>query len=151
MFKKLSWGHGVVIALGSFIAFILYLILIFPMGKQNAEMISSNYYEEELVYQDVIDAKKRAMDLEVHPVYSQDKNGIKLHFPTERKVDKKEIDFVLFRTDDSTLDLKKVEILDGTNSLLIPARVLVPGSYTLKTKWKENNQLYQIDYDVLWK
>ena len=111
MFKKLSWGHAVVIALGSFIAFILYLILIFPMGKQNAEMISNNYYEEELVYQDVIDAKKRAMELEVHPVYSQDKNGIKLHFPEDRKVDKKEIDFVLFRTDDSTLDLKKVEFL----------------------------------------
>ncbi len=121
------------------------------MGKQNAEMISSNYYEEELVYQDVIDAKKRAMELEAHPVYSQDKDGIKLHFPAERKVHKKEVDFVLFRTDDSNLDIKKVEYLDGTNSLLIPAKVLVPGSYTLKTKWKENNQLYQIDYDVLWK
>ncbi|QIG90968.1 nitrogen fixation protein FixH [Chryseobacterium sp. POL2] len=149
--KKLSWGHGVVIALGSFIVFILYLILVFPIGKQNAEMISDNYYEEELVYQDVIDAKKNAQHLEIKPIYSQDKNGIKLHFPSERKIDNKQIDIVLFRTDDSNLDIHKLERLDGTNSMLIPAKVLVPGSYTLKTKWKENNQSYQIDYDVLWK
>ncbi len=56
--KKLNWGHGLAIALGCFIIFILSLIFIFPMGKQNAEMISNNYYEEELQYQDVIDAKK---------------------------------------------------------------------------------------------
>lgn len=151
MLKKLSWGHGVIIALGSFIIFILFMILIFPLGKQNAEMISDNYYEEELAYQDVIDAKNNASRLEVTPIFTQDTKGIKLHFPSERRVENKEVSFILFRTDDSNLDIHKTERLDGTNSMLIPANVLKPGSYTLKTKWKENNQSYQIDYDVIWK
>lgn len=151
MLKKLTWGHGVIIALGSFIIFILYLILIFPLGKQNAEMISDNYYEEELAYQDVIDAKNHAAKLDVKPVYTQNEAGIKLHFPADRVVVDKEVDFILFRTDDSNLDIHKVERLDGTNSMLIPAKVLVSGSYTLKIKWKEAGVGYQIDYDVLWK
>ena len=40
--KKLNWGHGLMIALGCFILFILFLILVFPIGKQNADMISDN-------------------------------------------------------------------------------------------------------------
>ncbi len=151
MLKKLSWGHGVIIALGCFIAFILFLILVFPLGKQNADMISHNYYEEELVYQDIIDAKKRADQLEEKPTYQQTKNGIVLAFPKNIKVDNKSIDFVLFRTDDSNLDIKKTEILDSNNNLNIPSKVLIPGSYTFKVKWKNNKEAYQIDYDILWK
>jgi hypothetical protein len=55
---KFTWGHGIVVALGLFISFILYLIFIFPIGKQNSELVTENYYEDELSYQKVIDAKK---------------------------------------------------------------------------------------------
>lgn len=151
MLKKLTWGHGIVIALGSFMAFILFLILIFPIGKQNADLISHNYYDEELVYQDVIDSKNRANTLVEKPVYQQNVHGILIAFPKERIVDDKTVNFVLFRTDDSTLDLKKEDKLDVHNNLNIPAKVLVPGSYTLKLKWEENKKSYQIDYDVIWK
>lgn len=151
MLKKLSWGHGVIIALGSFIVFILFLILVFPLGKQNADMISHNYYEEELVYQDVIDSKKRADLLPEKPAYQPTPAGITIAFPKDIKVDNNMIDFVVFRTDDSNLDIKKSERLDANNHLNIPAKVLVPGSYTLKVKWKVNKEAYQIDYDILWK
>lgn len=151
MLKKITWGHGIIIALGSFMAFILFLILIFPLGKQNADLISHNYYDEELVYQDVIDSKNRGTALTEKPIYQQNKNGIMITFPKERMVDSKMVDFVMFRTDDSTLDLKKTEQLDTHNNLNIPAKVLVPGSYTLKLKWTENKQSYQIDYDIIWK
>lgn len=56
--KNFSWGHGVVIALFAFIVFILSMLFLFPNGQKNSEMVTDNYYEEELQYQDVIDAKK---------------------------------------------------------------------------------------------
>ena len=56
MFKNFNWGHGIILGLGSFIAFILFMIFIFPDGQQNAEMVSDDYYAEELNYQEVIDA-----------------------------------------------------------------------------------------------
>ncbi|GGG48182.1 FixH family protein [Epilithonimonas arachidiradicis] len=148
--KKLHWGHGLAIALGCFILFILFLIFIFPMGKQNADMISNNYYEEELEYQKIIDAKDNAAKLEKTPVYRATAEGIQITFPDAIKPDDKKVNFVLFRTEDSNLDVKK-EIILESNTFVIPKKVISTGSYTLKLRWAENKKPYQIDYDILWK
>lgn len=148
--KKLHWGHGLAIALGCFIIFILFLIFVFPMGKQNAEMISNNYYEEELEYQQVIDAKNNATKLKQQPAYKATSEGMMISFPNEIMPDNGKVNFVLFRTNDSNLDVKK-EIALQHNVFLIPKKVISAGSYTLKLKWKENKIPYQVDYDILWK
>lgn len=147
--KKLNWGHGLMIALGCFILFILFLILVFPIGKQNADMISDNYYEEELKYQDVIDAKENAAQLKEVPAYKATAEGMEITFPQSIKVDNNKVEFILFRTEDSNLDIKK-EVTLQHNLFLIPAKVISKGSYTLKLKWKENKKPYQVDYDILW-
>ena len=150
MFKKFSPVHGIIIALGSFMVFIVTLITVFPMGKQNAELITNDYYEDELVYQEVIDAKNLASKLDKKPTLETSKAGLKIHFPEEIVIDNKTVDFLLFRTEDSNLDINKEVILDATNSFTIPAKVLVDGNYTLKLKWKAAKSTYQLDYDVLW-
>ncbi len=151
MFKKFNWGHGIVVALGSFILFILFMIFIFPNGKKNSDLVSDSYYEDELQYQQVIDGKKNAAELTSQPIYFQNSEGIKINFPETIKPDLGKINFVLFRTDDSNLDVKKETTLDAQNSFLIPKNIIIAGPYTLKVKWKQNDKPYQIDYDVLWK
>lgn len=148
--KKLHWGHGLAIALGCFIIFILFLIFIFPIGKQNADMISNNYYEEELEYQKIIDAKDNAAKLEQLPAYKATSEGMLITFPESIKTDENKVNFILFRTDDSNLDVKK-EIVLQHNLFLIPKKVISKGSYTLKLKWTQNKKPYQIDYDIQWK
>jgi hypothetical protein len=150
--KKFSWGHGVIVALLAFMLFIVGMIVFFPMGKQNAEMVSDNYYEEELLYQQVIDAKNRADKLEKRPQYFQDKTGIKITFPEDINSTNAKVGFVLTRTEDRNLDIiRKSENLDSQNSIFIPAKVIVKGNYTLKLHWVKENKDYQIDYDVVWK
>ncbi len=151
MLQKLNWGHGVAIALGSFIIFILFLIFVFSNGMKNSELISNDYYQDELTYQQVIDAKNNAETLVQKPAYSQDKNGITIVFPQSINVDDSKVNFTLFRTDDGNLDVKKEITLDGTKQFTIPSKVLSIGSYTLKISWKENKKPYQLDYDVQWK
>ena len=148
--KKLHWGHGLGIALVCFMLFILFLIFVFPSGKQNAEMISNNYYEEELQYQNVIDAKNNASKLEKLPQYKATTEGMLISFPDQIKVDHDKVNFVLFRTDDSNLDVKK-EIMLQHNLFLVPKKIIRPGSYTLKLKWTSDKVPYQVDYDILWK
>ena len=148
--KNLNWGHGLMIALGCFILFILFLILVFPIGKQNADMISDNYYEEELKYQDVIDAKENAAQLKEIPAYKATANGMEITFPESIKADDNKVEFILFRTEDSNLDIKKELNLEN-HKFVIPKKVVFPGSYTLKLKWTENKKPYQVDYDILWK
>lgn len=150
MFKKISWGHGIVIALGSFIAFILFMIFLFPNGQQNSEMITENYYEEELAYQKVIDAKNNADLLPEKPKYNQDQSGIKVIFPEDINNENSKFTIDLHRADDQKLDVKREIKLDGKNTLFIPANILVKGNYVLRTMWTTNNKNFQIDYDLVW-
>lgn len=149
--KNFSWGHGVVIALFAFIVFILSMLFLFPNGQKNSEMVTDNYYEEELQYQDVIDAKKRADTLQEKPTYSQDTNGINIHFPKDYNNTNTTVKFVLNRTDDQNLDIKKAVQLDANQSFTIPTRVLSKGGYTLRLMWTKDKTDYRMDYDVIWK
>ena len=151
MFKKFSWAHGVILALLSFIAFILFMIFSFSRGWQNSEMISDNYYEDELMYQKIIDAKNNLDKKEEKPKYEQSTENITVTFPTSYTVDAKKVDVELFRTDDSNLDVKKQLELNAANQIIIPKTILMKGSYTLKLKWSEAKTPYQIDYLVEWK
>lgn len=149
--KNFTWGHGIVIALLSFIIFILSMLFLFPNGQKNSEMVTDNYYEEELKYQDVIDAKQRADKLQEKPVYSQDKTGIKITFPADYNSSNTTVKFVLNRTDDQNLDVKKTVTLDAGHSFIIPAQVLKLGNYTLRLNWTKDKTDYRMDYDVIWK
>ena len=151
MFKKFNWGHGIILALGSFIAFILFMIFVFSNGQQTAEMVSDDYYADELNYQEVIDAKKNADLLRDSLQYQQLANGIKINFPASISPEEGKVHFDLYRTNDANLDVKKDLNLDAQKSFTVPKQVLSPGSYTLKVKWSQNKKPYQIDYDVQWK
>lgn len=151
MFKKFNWGHGVILALASFIIFIMFMILVFTRGQQNAEVVSDHYYEDELVYQDVINAKNNADKLPAKPAFEQNIHGITLTFPADIKPNDGKVHFILFRTNDAHLDVKKDVELSNNHSFTIPAKILIAGSYTLKVKWIMDKKNYQVDYDVLWK
>ena len=151
MFKKFTWAHGVVIALGSFIAFILFMVFGFTYGQQTSELVSNDYYGDELVYQEVIDAKRNAENLTEIPKYEEIAEGMKISFPSEIIPENKNVKFELFRTDDANLDVKKEINLDANNEILVPKQVISKGPYTLKIKWSHAKKPYQVDYDVLWK
>lgn len=118
---------------------------------KNAELVSDNYYEEELQFQTVIDAKNNADALEIKPVYTQSLAGIRVAFPKEITPEEGKVAFVLYRTDDANFDIANEEKLNLTRSIFIPAKILKSGSYTLKLKWKQNNKDYQQDYTLQWK
>lgn len=149
--KKFTWAHGIIVAMLAFVIFILGMIFYFTQNWQNAEMVSDNYYEEELNYQQIIDAKNRADALPEQPRYEQTSQGVKLLFPKSFSNANATYHFDLYRTDDKNLDIKKDFQLEADNTFTIPNEVLVPGHYTLKLHWKQGGQDYQKDYDILWK
>ncbi len=150
MFKNFTWGHGVAVALGAFMIFILSMIFIFSRGWQNSELITDNYYEEELVYQNVIDAKNLADKLPEKPKYLQDVSGIKVVFPKDINNGNSKFKIDLHRADDQKLDIIREMPLDGSNSIFIPAKVLLKGNYVLRMHWTKENKNYQLDYDLVW-
>ena len=127
---KFTWGHGIVVALGLFISFILYLIFVFPIGKQNSELVTENYYEDELSYQKVIDAKNNAATLTANTLYALFSYGIRVAGAEEIKNQKAKIEYYLYRTNDKTQDKTGSVQLDADNSFLIPKKF---------KNWKKEN------------
>lgn len=150
MLKKFTWGHGVVVALGAFIIFILSMIFLFSRGQQNSELITDDYYEDELMYQQVIDAKKNAAQLPEKPQYLQNENGISVTFPKEINNSNSVFKIDLHRAENSNLDVVKTAVLDAENKIFIPAKVLVKGNYVLRVHWTTSGKNYQLDYDLIW-
>ena len=128
--KKFTWGHGIALALACFIGFILYLIFIFPIGKQTSDLVSDNYYQDELEYQKVIDAKKNADQLSQKPFFAQLPYGIRIAFPKETIDAGQQVHFELYSTNDKEKDKKQNVNLDSNNSFLVPKEMLSTGSYT---------------------
>ena len=149
--KKFTWGHGIALALACFIGFILYLIFIFPIGKQTSDLVSDNYYQDELEYQKVIDAKKNADKLSQKPFFAQLPYGIRIAFPKEAIDSGQQVHFELYSTNDKEKDKKQNVNLDSNNSFLVPKEMLSTGSYTLKVRWKKSDIDYQVDYELVWK
>lgn len=150
---KFHWGHGLALAMVAFIIFILSMIFFFPNGQENSELVANDYYQEELSYQEVIDAKHNAelLPKELQPEYVQNEEGIKVIFP-DKTVDKNsEVKFHLYRIDNQRLDIKKTITLDVQNAFFIPKNILVTGGYVLKVYWQREGKKYQIDYELVWK
>lgn len=150
MLKNFTWGHGIVVALGSFMIFILSLIWYFTSTWKNSELITDNYYEEELAYQNVIDAKNKAVKLKELPIYQQNASGINVIFPSEINNSNSKFRIDLHRAEDQKLDIIREMKLDQRNSIFIPAKVLAKGNYVLRVMWKKDNEEYQLDYDLIW-
>lgn len=148
--KKFTWGHGIVLAMLSFMGFILFMIFVYSSGKQKSELITEDYYEQELAFQDVIDAKNNADALTEKPLYEQNKFQIAITFPKEYTNDNTTFNIHLYRPEDGNLDVESKMTLDYHNRIVIPAKVMKKGDYMLKLKWTKDNKNYQIDYDIVW-
>ena len=149
--KKFTWGHGMALALLSFIGFILYLIFIFPIGQQKAELVTENYYEDELDYQKVIDAKNNADALPQKPFIAQLPYGVRIAFPQDIIDANTTVHYELYSINDKNKDKTGNLTLDGSRSFLVPKEMFTTGSYILKVRWNSRNQFYQVDYEILWK
>lgn len=150
MFKKFSWGHGIALALASFMIFILSMIFIFSRGQQNSELITETYYQDELQYQQIIDAKNNADKIQNKPEYIQDARGVTLKFPAEINNGNSKFKIDLHRAEDQNLDVVRNINLNAENAIFLPKDILAKGNYVLRVMWTKEKQNYQLDYDIVW-
>ena len=59
---KISWGTGIVIGIVVFVVFTLSMTVIFM--TQDVHLVTDNYYEKTLTYQDEIDKQSRTKALD---------------------------------------------------------------------------------------
>lgn len=121
----MNWGKGIAIAMGLFITFII--VLTSTMMSKQVDLVSENYYQQEINYQDEIDAVQSGAQLEPIKSYVEDQF---LVFRIPDSTAAKSIAVQLSRPNDSKLD--QTFVIEGTKLYLFPLEQLKKGSYTAR-------------------
>jgi len=142
----LNWGHKITIVFVVFAAFILFLV--YKTTQSHFDLVSKDYYKDELAYQQVIDGTNLANKLSGGILVQQQKEQISIQFPQEMKQKKAEGTLFFYCSSDSRKDRKIAVNLSEEAIQLIPAKDILPGNYILKINWKTDNQDYYNEQPV---
>ncbi len=139
---KINWGTGVAIALGLFMIFILsFVYKTFTNDKYDHQLVSKDYYKDEVNFQQEIDALTNAKKLNELVILKNTDQGILITFPSDLSTKKIEGTIAFQRASNIKLDFN-LPINLTNNTLLIPTKKLVKGLYNVKINWKVDTTTY---------
>jgi len=110
--------------------------------KTPVDLVSHDYYRDELAYQQVIDATKKANALSRKPILQQQAQTITLRLPAEMKNTPVKGSVFFYCPSDKTKDRSLPLTPDNDAFQAIDAHYLLPGHYTVKIRWGSRGQYY---------
>ncbi len=136
----MNWGFKITILYVGFVALILSMVSM--AMRQKVDLVSKDYYEQELKYQDKIDRKNRTHSLK-EPLSWEVKQGtLVLKFPGEFNGEKINGSIYFFRPSDAAMD-KTIPVTTDTSVVLnISTNQLKKGLYKMQISWEVNKEEY---------
>jgi len=147
---KFNWGTGIVVTIIVFIAFIMYFVI--TMSTDNTyshDLVTDKYYQEELNYQQEIDAEKNAKSLKEKVTIEKNSKGLKINFPENFIPKNIKGKVFLYRPSNKQLDFE-IPISISKTYLLVPEQRLVDGRWNMKIFWKYKNTDYLIKKELVY-
>ena len=139
---KINWGYKIIIVYSVFV--IGMLTLVFLASKENKDLVSENYYEEEIKYQHIIDESANTASLSSAPVINRNKNMVYITFPEEFTNEKTDGEWVLYYAADKSKDIQgKLNVINGKYSIELPD--FATGTYQLKLNWRAAEKNYYFE------
>ena len=139
---KFNWGTGIVIAIISFISFILYFVITMTADKKYShDLVTQKYQQQELKYQKQIDAEKNTKLLKGKIKLKKIEKGLQIEFPKEFSLKDIKGKVFLYRPSNKQLDFE-MPISTSNTYLLVPEKRLVDGRWNITITWKYKNKDY---------
>lgn len=136
---KINWGTGIVISLVLFAAMLTYYMI---RGAQNpSDLVTEDYYEQEIKYQDRIDytANARALgELKMNVENGQ----LIIVFPHGFNAASASGNIHFYRPNNATMDFDVPLKIDTNNSQAINITEVIKGQWVLKTQMQANGKNY---------
>ena len=134
---RISWGYKIAIFYLSFVAGMLFLV--YKATSESFDLVTENYYEAELKYQDVIDQKTNLSELSAPATITHTINTVAVQLPAEFNNETAEGIIYLYRPSDASKDVRKNFVtLNGFYQLELAKDL--SGSYELKLSWKADGK-----------
>jgi hypothetical protein len=136
--NTMNWGLRIILLYTAFVGGMLFLV--YKCTQQNIDLVSTDYYAQELKFQDKIDRLNNSerQDVKLVIVYTSEQSNIQITFPENCTTKNTTGEIVLFRPDNSKLDFKiPIVIADGVQN--IPTENLSKGLWRVKSSWSTND------------
>jgi hypothetical protein len=131
--------------------FVLVLVGFVIFSSFNTvDLVSHDYYRQEIAYQDQIDRIKRTKQLE-QPLawqYDREKKLIVFQFPDSLETGKIRGTIHFFRPSDATRDRVAEIRPDASNRQIFSTSEISDGFWRIKLSWKYDNQEYFDEFAV---
>ncbi|HVI48009.1 MAG TPA: FixH family protein [Chitinophaga sp.] len=136
----MNWGYKIIIVFVLFAAGILSLV--FKSMRTKIDMVTPDYYGEELKYQQVIDGRHNLAALSVPVLISQSDNSVVVTFPKEIRGHRISGSIKFYCAADSRKDLLLPVKPDENGQQQIARSMLFKGQYEVKVKWETEGKPY---------
>lgn len=140
--KKFNWGNGIFLAVTIFI--IATLSVVSYLISLDFYLVSNNHYEEGVKYQETIDNKTRAQNLEnpVVVLFDESTTSIKIIFPNDIKRNSLSGNVTFYRPNNPELDRKYKLDLNMEGLQTISVGEFEKGRWRLSVEWKSDSLSY---------
>ena len=147
---KINWGTGIVLAFIGFISFIMYFVISMNINrKYDHDLVTEDYYKQELQFQNEIDKESNAKTLEENIGWEKTNEGIIIKFPKTLKTEKITGKVFLYRPSSKQFDFETTISLSNHN-LLIPDNRLLDGRWNIKVDWQYNGKSYLFKQQIIY-
>lgn len=137
--KKISWGTGIVIGIIVFVLITVTMTVIFM--TQDVSLVSDNYYEKSLSYQDEIDKQSRTKLLDEQVKINFNGEIITISVPSNYISKDISGEIFFYRPSNPKLDFAlPLQLVEGSQIIL--AKRLVKGFWRIKLNWTMDGNGY---------
>lgn len=136
---KFHWGAGIFILYGIFVLGILSMVA-FYMG-QDVQLISKEYYDDEIRYQNKIEKLKRTYALKDEVTFKAIDEKVKISFP-ETIHEKISGEIVFFRPSDNKYDFREKLDIDSNGVQIVNFHGKRKGMWKVELSWKAGSDEY---------
>ena len=145
---KFHWGIGVAVVIVIFA--IGVGILVYIASSQKVDLVSDDYYQQELNHQERIDETKRSADINKKVTVNISNSELKVIFPDFFQKGKLKGTNTLYRPSDRNNDIVIPLMLDSLNTQTILTTSFIKGLWRLKINWKyEKEKYYQEEVVII--
>jgi hypothetical protein len=143
----MSWGYKILIGYVLFVG--LMLALVFGSYQHKVNLVSKDYYEQELVYQAVIDGSKNyaAQEGRVAVELADEHLTIQLPHGSEN-ISYKNVHIWLYNKVESGNDIRVNLPTSTDNAFELALDERHRGNFLLKVQWEENDMPFYFEKDL---
>ncbi|MDP2304244.1 MAG: FixH family protein [Ignavibacteria bacterium] len=140
MKKRLSWGTGIAIFIIGFL--ILNVIFVFFAFGEKVDLVTDNYYAQELKYQEEIDKQNKTASLDTQIQFITSESSLSFKFPPQLLSNEIKGEVHFYRPSNSTYDKIFPLELNSSGEFVIPTNSFKKGFWKIKLNWEYDSEKF---------